>query len=183
MTGIPFTSINVDIDESRLTQSIMQKYDHEAFSNIASNIVMGLARAKAQSVISSYSDSVVIGSDTIVTVDSSVLGKPTSKEDALRMLRLLSGKDHYVYTGVSILGKEKEETFYTVTCVSFYPWSQMDEELAFRYIATGLPMDKAGAYGIQDLGALFIREIKGDYYTVMGFPVSEVYRRLEKFGF
>ena len=180
--GIPFSAVNANVDEAELTQHIIQKYNNESFSSVAANIVMGLAKAKAQSVLRSNPDSVVIGSDTIVTVDTSILGKPTSTEDALRMLRLLSGKDHYVYTGVSILTEGREETFYTVTCVSFYPWSRKEEELALKYIETGLPMDKAGAYGIQDMGALFISEIKGDYYTVMGLPVAEVYRRLMNFG-
>ena len=183
LIGVPFITENADVNESDLTERISVKCKNEPFSKLASNIVMGLARAKAQSIFVNCSNSVVIGSDTIVTVDSTVLGKPKSSDDALRMLRLLSGKDHYVYTGVSIQAEEKEDTFFTVTRVSFYPWTKKEEELAARYIATGLPLDKAGAYGIQDMGALLIREIEGDYYTVMGLPVAEVYRHLGNFGF
>lgn len=183
LIGVPFIAENTDVDESVLTDRISEKFKNEPFSIIASNIVMGLARAKAQSISRNCSNSVVIGSDTIVTVDSTVLGKPKSNDDALRILRLLSGKDHYVYTGVSIQAEGKEDTFFTVTRVSFYPWTEKEEKLAARYVATGLPLDKAGAYGIQDMGALFIREIDGDYYTVMGLPIAEVYRHLGEFGF
>lgn len=181
LLGIPFTARAADIDEDALTQVLRDRFKGEPFSIMAAMIVMNLAREKAKKLLLSNPDAVVIGSDTIVTIDTAILGKPSSPEAALDMLRLLSGRDHHVYTGVSIVSRQKEETFFTVTRVGFYPWSPMEEELARSYILEGSPLDKAGAYGIQDKGALFIRGIKGNYYTVVGFPVSEVYRRLQGF--
>ena len=182
LTGIPFTAETADVDEEALTYILKNKYDNEPFSVMAAMIVMNLARAKAQKILDTHLDAVVIGSDTIITIDSSILGKPSSSDDAMGMLRSLSGREHHVFTGVSIVSGGKSETFFSVTRVGFYPWSQKEELLARRYIDTGSPMDKAGAYGIQDMGALFIRGIKGDYYTVMGLPVSAVYNRLQNFG-
>jgi len=182
LIGIPFTAKAADVDEESLTNTLRKKFRNEPFSIMAAMIVMNLARAKAQKILAAHPDAVVIGSDTIVTIDSSILGKPTSPDDALRMLRSLAGRDHHVFTGVSIVSRDKVDTFFTVTRVGFYPWNQREEDLARRYIDTGLPMDKAGAYGIQDMGALFIRGIKGDYYTVMGLPVSAVYNKLMDFG-
>ena len=181
LIGIPFTAEAADIDENSITEELKLRFNCEPFSIMAALIVMNLAKAKAQKLLNFNPDAIVIGSDTIVTIDESILGKPSSPDDAFTMLKSLAGHDHHVYTGVSLISNEREETFFTVTRVGFFPWSSKEEELARRYIATGSPLDKAGAYGIQDMGALFIRGIKGDYYTVMGLPVSEVYRRLQKF--
>lgn len=182
LTGIPFTAQAADIDEDEVTSSLKDQFREEPFSVMAAMIVMNLARAKAHKLLDANPDAVVIGSDTIVTIDTSILGKPSSPEDAFNMLQRLSGRDHHVFTGVSIISRGKEETFFTVTRVGFSPWSESEEQLARRYVAEGSPLDKAGAYGIQDMGALFIRGIKGDFYTVMGLPVSEVYHRLRNFG-
>lgn len=182
LSGIPFTSSAADVDESALTEIITGRFNEEPFSIRAVCTVMGLAAAKARKVLSENPDAVVIGADTIVTIDESILGKPHTPENAMAMLRRLSGRDHHVFTGVSIVSAEREDTFFSCTRVGFHPWSPCEEELAARYISGGSPLDKAGAYGIQDMGALFIRGIKGDYYTVMGLPVAEVYRRLQDFG-
>lgn len=182
LTGIPFTAKAADIDEDAETCELKDQLSEEPFSIMAAMIVMNLARAKARKLLDTNPDAVVIGSDTIVTIDASILGKPSSAEDAYEMLRRLSGREHHVFTGVSIISRSKEETFFTVTRVGFFPWNTSEEDLARRYISEGSPLDKAGAYGIQDMGALFIRGIKGDYYTVMGLPVSEVYHRLKNFG-
>ena len=182
LVGIPFEAKAADIDEDAATCAVKEQYSEEPFSIMAAMIVMHLAHAKARKLLDTNPDAVVIGSDTIVTIDASILGKPSSPEDAFEMLRRLSGRQHHVFTGVSILSRGKEEIFFTVTRVGFFPWSVSEIDLARRYIADGSPLDKAGAYGIQDMGALFIREIKGDYYTVMGLPVSEVYHRLKDFG-
>lgn len=181
LLDIPFTAQAADIDEDALTQILRDRFKGEPFSIMAAMIVMNLAREKAKKLLFSNPDAVVIGSDTIVTIDTAILGKPSSPEAAFAMLRRLSGRDHHVYTGVTIMSRQKEETFFTVTRVGFYPWSPVEEDLARRYISEGSPLDKAGAYGIQDTGALFIRGIKGNYYTVVGFPVSEIYRRLQGF--
>lgn len=182
LVGIPFEAKAADIDEEAEACAVKEQCSKEPFSIIAAMIVMHLARAKARKLLDTNPDDVVIGSDTIVTIDASILGKPTSPDDAFEMLQRLSGREHHVFTGVSIISRSKEVTFFTVTRVGFYPWSIGEIELARRYIAEGSPLDKAGAYGIQDMGALFIRGIKGDFYTVMGLPVSEVYHRLKDFG-
>lgn len=182
LVGIPFAAKAADIDEDALTCALKDQFSEEPFSIMAAMIVMNLARAKARKLLDTNPDAVVIGSDTIVTIDASILGKPSSPDDAFEMLRRLSGREHHVFTGVSIMSRGKEENFFTVTRVGFFPWSTSEIDLARRYIAEGSPLDKAGAYGIQDMGALFIRGIKGDCYTVMGLPVSEVYHRLKDFG-
>lgn len=122
---------------------------------------------------------VVLGADTLVVLDGQPMGKPKDENDAFSMLRSLSGREHSVYTGVAILDGEDEETFYSKTDVYFYDLS--DEEIQ-KYIATGEPMDKAGAYGIQGIGRLLVRKIDGDYFTVVGLPVAEVYRALRRHG-
>jgi len=182
LAGIPFTAKAADIDEDAATGAVKEQYSKEPFSIMAAMIVMNLAHAKARKLLDTNPDAVVIGSDTIVTIDDSILGKPSSADDAFAMLKRLSGREHHVFTGVSIISRGREVTFFTVTRVGFFPWSTSEVDLARRYIAEGSPLDKAGAYGIQDMGALFIRGIKGDYYTVMGLPVSEVYHRLKDFG-
>lgn len=182
LVGIPFAAKAADIDEDAVTCVLKDQFSKEPFSIMAAMIVMNLARAKARKLLDTNPDAVVIGSDTIVTIDESILGKPSSPDDAFEMLRRLSGREHHVFTGVSIISRCKEETFFTVTRVGFFPWSTSEIDLARRYISEGSPLDKAGAYGIQDMGALFIRGIKGDHYTVMGLPVSEVYHRLKNFG-
>lgn len=134
-----------------------------------------LALGKARDVFSSHPEDTVLGSDTIVAYGDTVLGKPKSEEDAFGMLRLLSGKTHYVHTGVAILSPSGEESFVSSTEVEFYELT--DDEIR-AYIATGEPMDKAGAYAIQGKGFRFVKAIRGDYYTVMGLPLAETVRRL-----
>ena len=111
----------------------------------------------------------VIGADTVVAVDGKILGKPASKQDAFDMLRMLSGRVHSVFTGVTILRGEEETTFFCETKVEFL---ELSDEQIWDYIATGDPMDKAGEYGIQNGGALFVKKIDGDYSNVVGLPVS-----------
>ena len=121
---------------------------------------------------------VVIGSDTVVICEGEILGKPKDPEDARRMLRMLSGKKHQVCTGVCILSRELERSFSSVTHVEFYPLSEAEID---AYIATGEPSDKAGAYGIQGAGALLVKALEGDYYTVVGFPIARIARELRAF--
>lgn len=129
-------------------------------------------------------DIMVIGADTIVAYNDQILGKPKDEEDAHRMLSMLSGNTHSVYTGVSIIllgasGKAGELNFYEKTDVMM---RQMEAEEIRRYIATGEPMDKAGAYGIQGKCAIFIDKINGDYNNVVGLPIAAIYRELKKLG-
>lgn len=138
-----------------------------------------LAKRKALSVWESNKDAVVFGCDTVVAVDGKILGKPADDEDAFNMLRMLSGKVHTVSTGVCICSAEKLTVFSNTTRVEFY---SLSDETIKSYIATGECRDKAGAYGIQGYGRVLVKEIKGDYFSVMGLPVSQASRVLAEFG-
>ena len=137
-----------------------------------------LAAYKAGSVAASRPDKVVIGSDTVVIIDGTVLGKPRDKDDAARMLRLLSGRKHTVVTGCCLICGTRWLSFSERTRVEFYALSDREIE---EYIATGEPFDKAGAYGIQGQGSLLVKGIEGDYFNVMGLPVARLKRELEAF--
>ena len=143
-------------------------------------LVKALALAKAREVAARCAEGdVIIGADTIVWVDGRPFGKPRDEADAARMLRRLSGDCHTVYTGVAVLRGGKE----SVECEESRVWFRelSDEEIA-RYIATGEPMDKAGAYGAQGRGALFVRSIEGDFFNVMGLPLCRLGQMLRKQG-
>ena len=120
-------------------------------------------------------DDIVIGCDTGVFIGDIMLGKPKDEEQAREMLKLLSGKTHRVITGVSIFYKGQNISFSEVTEVEFYNLTDTDID---EYIATGEPMDKAGAYGIQGKGALLVKRIKGDFYNVVGLPVGELKQKI-----
>lgn len=120
----------------------------------------------------------IIGSDTIVYFDGEVLGKPRDPEDAFQMLHRMAGNIHSVFTGVTVIDTAagRKETFYEETRVTFYDVS--DEEIR-DYIATGDPLDKAGSYGVQGLGAFLVKRIEGDYFTVVGLPLAHLIRVLK----
>ncbi len=143
-------------------------------------LTKALALGKAEDILAQYPEAVVVGSDTVVAVDGKVLGKPADTADAEKMLSLLSGRVHTVSTGVAICTKDIREVFCVSAKVEFYPLAQKD---IADYVATKEPMDKAGAYGIQGKGALLIKGIEGDFYTVMGLPIAELSRRLQKYEF
>lgn len=136
-----------------------------------------LAMIKARPLALRFPEALVIGSDTTVIVDDQVLGKPKDVEDAKQMLRSLSGRTHVVCTGVCLFYKGREMRFTESTEVEFYP---MTEEEIASYVATGDPMDKAGAYGIQSGAGIFIKGIRGDYDTVMGLPAARIYQEIKK---
>lgn len=136
-----------------------------------------LASRKCDEVFSRHEDALVIGADTLVAIDGQVLGKPTGADDARRMLCLLSGRTHMVYTGVALRSAEGHNVFCACTNVEFYPLSA---EFIEWYLGTGEPFDKAGAYGIQQKGALLVRRIDGDYFNVMGLPIAAVARRIHE---
>ena len=143
-----------------------------------------LARAKANAVfdvipLSERGDCVVIGSDTSVVCGDEILGKPADKDDARRMLRMLSGRSHEVISGVCVKTASKEEVFVEVTRVKFGDLDSYQEQLIERYINTDEPYDKAGAYGIQQGGALLVETVEGDYFSVVGLPVRKLSQVLE----
>ncbi len=160
--GIPFCVRVADIDETMDPQK--PPYDE----------VGRVSRLKALAIPRAPGD-VIIAADTIVVCEGRVLGKPRSAGEACEMLRLLSGRDHQVMTGCSVICDGKEETFTETTDLHFRPLTEA--EIA-RYVASGEPMDKAGSYGIQGGAALFCQRMVGDYYNVMGLPVCRLWQLL-----
>ena len=124
-------------------------------------------------------DALIIAADTIVALDGAVMGKPHSREEATEMLSRLSNNTHTVYTGFTLRRGEQVLTDHEATEVTF---RALSEEEISAYVATGEPMDKAGAYGIQGVGALLVSSIRGDYFNVMGFPLCRVGLALQEFG-
>lgn len=138
--------------------------------------VVFLAARKAMAVTRA-DDELVLGADTVVVLDDKILGKPKDKDDAFNMIKSLSGRVHSVFTGVCAIGNGVSMTFSEETRVEFYNLS--DEEIN-EYINTDEPYDKAGAYGIQGLASKFIRSIDGDYFNVVGLPMSAIYQKILK---
>ena len=136
-----------------------------------------LALRKASALAPDFPEDIIIGADTIVVLDGVIYGKPENPADAARMLRELSGREHLVYTGVAILGAGVRRVFSEETWVEFIPLSESNIE---AYVRSGDPLDKAGAYGIQGGGALFVRGIRGDFYNVMGLPLCRLAYELRK---
>lgn len=167
MLKIPFEIIVSDIDE------------HIDYENDLVKEIEKLSFQKAEAVFKDHSDALIIGADTIVKIGNDVLGKPKSLLEAKKMLEELSDNTHEVVTGVTIMYQDEVETFSSVAEVTFYPLSEKEID---DYIATNEPMDKAGSYAIQGDAAKFIRSINGDYYTIVGLPVAELYHRLKKYS-
>lgn len=146
-------------------------------------VVKELSFQKAEAVAKEMTgDAIVIGSDTIVWSNGEILGKPHDKEDAKRMIRGIQGSIHSVFTGVTVISKEDGQyTTDTIACetkVSVYPMSEQEID---NYIATGEPMDKAGAYGIQGYFGAYIEGIEGDYHSVVGLPIGALWQILKKY--
>lgn len=160
---IPFTVRVADIDETM-----------DPTKDPAAEVAR-VSKAKALAV-SRKKDDVVIAADTIVVLEDRVLGKPKDKAQAEEMLTALSGRDHQVMTGVTVLRGDTVLTHTEITDIHFRPLSQAEIR---RYVATGEPMDKAGAYGIQGGAALFAEKMQGDYYNVMGLPVCRLFQMLQ----
>ena len=134
--------------------------------------VKTLAEGKAKSVaLNCTNDSIIIGADTIVVIDDNILGKPKDKDDAFRMLKLLSNNVHRVYSGVTVINNEKQVMKSECLYTEVY-FSELSDEEIWRYIDTGECLDKAGAYGIQGYGGVFVEKINGCYYNVVGMPLN-----------
>ncbi|OLS41775.1 nucleoside triphosphate pyrophosphatase [Bacillus sp. MRMR6] len=170
------------LENLQLTFTISSSEVDESFDPMLSpeDVVMELAERKAQAVFKDNPESFVLGSDTIVVANGQVLGKPTNSEEATRMLTILSGQQHDVYTGVAILSANVSTKFFEKTEVEF--WELTDEEISY-YVQSGEPLDKAGSYGIQQLGSMLVKRIKGDYFAVVGLPVARTVRELRKAGY
>ena len=158
----------------------LSKKEEESSKKKPGDIVKELSYTKAKDVFDQGNqDAVVIGADTIVVYDEQVLGKPKDEEDAYKMIKMLQGKTHQVYTGVSVIWRQDNSiqvsSFYAVTDVELYG---MSEEEIRAYIATNEPYDKAGGYAIQGYFARYVKQIQGDYNNVVGLPVGELYQIL-----
>ena len=166
----PFDIILPDVDESILPPD-----------GSPETYCTALAELKANDISQHYPNEWVIGADTIVVLDNQIMGKPDDKADAEKMLKALSAKTHQVYTGVCLKNVEKNihHLFSEITIVTF---RELDEADINHYIESCPPYDKAGSYGIQDWSAVFVKEIKGCYDNVVGFPISRFYQELKKLG-
>ncbi len=162
--SIPFVIEIADIDEEMDPKKL-------PFDEVAR-----VSRLKAEAVPREMDD-IVIAADTIVVCDGAVLGKPKDEDDAFRMLRALSGKDHQVMTGLTVL---KGETAGVCTEVADVHFRELTDREILAYIRTGEPMDKAGSYGIQGKAAMFVEGIRGDYFNVMGLPVCRLHQMLKE---
>ncbi len=163
-----FTCVASDVDENAVSAAD------------ARELCLTLARLKCRDIARRRKSDAVIGCDTVVSSGGRVLGKPRSRDEAREMLTLLSGSAHSVFTGVCLaVPPSGEEGFVCETEVEFFDVSPAEIE---SYIATDEPYDKAGGYGIQGGAARFVKEIRGDYFNVMGLPVSRLYRLLQKSG-
>lgn len=142
-------------------------------------LVEHLAVMKARDVAARHPGALVIGADTIVVVNGAVLGKPRDRADAIAMVERLAGRDHEVFTGVVVIGQGMEQVAHERTLVRFRSLTRTQVE---RYVDSGEPMDKAGSYAIQGRAAAFIESIQGDYFNVVGLPLSRTVQLLSHFG-
>ena len=166
LTGLPFTVDAPDVDE---TCTLAPR-----------EAVMELSRRKALAAAALHPGCVILAADTLVSVDDAALGKPRNAEDAFRMLRSLSGRWHQVYTGVTVIAADG-----TLRCeadATDVHFEEMSDEAIRRYIATGEPMDKAGAYAVQGIAGLWIDQLRGSHTNVIGLPMALVRRLLEGCG-
>ncbi len=141
-------------------------------------IVIELAKQKAQAVAENHPDDTIIAADTIVVFNGEILGKPKDEEDAYRMLKMLSSETHQVYTGVALQQNNIKHSFCSKTEVTMKKLSDLEIK---EYIQTQEPMDKAGAYGIQGLGGALVESYQGDFFTIVGLPLKDVLNALNEF--
>lgn len=165
--GLTFETVPADLDERYLSGETPPQHAER------------LSREKAQKIAVDRRDALVVGSDTIVVIDGEVLGKPRDRDHAIEMLTRLSGREHEVCTGVAVAHAGKVESALERVRVRF---RTLDARACEAYVATGEPMDKAGAYGIQGFGSALVEGIEGDYFAVMGLPVVCMLELIERFG-
>lgn len=166
--GLNFTSV-----ESKVTE--LEEKDHNPINLIKYNSLN-----KSRTVAFNYSNGIVIGADTIVVLDKQIINKPKDSKDAVKILKNLSNRKHFVYTGINIIDTKTGNEIFDYEKTIVYFRKLHDDEINF-YVKNHKPLDKAGAYGIQDdFGCLFIEKITGDYYNIMGLPLAKLYGNLLK---
>jgi septum formation protein len=197
--GLEFTVMPSEVEEdpkSTLPQDVVIELSKEKARDVwmkitegdtgvmysgAGDGTAGYGKSEEDSQINSRDDCLVISADTVVAVEGEILGKPKDGEDAVRMLGLLSGKEHQVYTGVTMIwvdreGKQEEYSFYVCTGVVMY---RMNRAEIMEYVCSGEPMDKAGAYAVQGRAAAYIKSIRGEYSNVVGLPVGRLFQEMK----
>ncbi|KAF1085632.1 Septum formation protein Maf [Sporotomaculum syntrophicum] len=167
--GLPYTIVTVDVDESLLP----------GLSPIEQ--VVALSQRKARAAATIYSEGIVIAADTVVVLDGQVLGKPANEAEALTMLERLQGNVHEVLTGITLLELAGDRVFSDFECTEVQMRDVSRDEL-MRYITTKEPFDKAGAYGVQGLAAVFVAGIRGCYFNVVGLPLFKLTQMLKEFN-
>ncbi|KAL9653122.1 hypothetical protein ABK040_006340 [Willaertia magna] len=174
LEGTDFSIIPSTFDEKSLNKSLFSTPNAFVQENSMQKAKDIYTKHKEQ-----YNKLIVIGSDSIVVHKDKILEKPISEQEAKEMLKMLSGNTHKVISGVSIFIKDNfEEKLFTFDCETFVTFDTLSEKEIISYIETGEPMDKAGSYGIQDLGAQFVTKIEGDFFNVMGLPFQKLYKHL-----
>lgn len=168
--NLKFTTVPSKIDENNFKDSNPVE------------LVKTLAVEKAKSVSELVEDALIIAADTVVVYNDQVLGKPEDQADAEKMLKKLSAKQHQVITGIAVLNSQSKESYvdHNITDVKM---TNISEQEISDYVETGEPLDKAGSYAIQGLGGLFVEEIRGSYYSVMGLPIHQLAKILDKFDY
>ena len=164
------------LDFTVITSNVVEQPPHGATPDA---YVKALALQKAQAVACAHPKDCVIGADTIVYLDAAILGKPHTSENAKRYLTRMQGRTHTVYTGVAVITNGRPDVRCCTTDVTFAPMSEREID---AYVATGEPLDKAGAYGVQGPGGVFVERIDGNYFNVIGMPLPLLYRMLRDAG-
>lgn len=182
--GFSFTVRSSNVEEnpiSVLPQDIVIELSKKKAEDVWGKITENNRTDRRDDINVGKNDSLVISADTVVSIEGEILGKPKDEADAVRMLSLLSGKEHQVYTGVTLVwtneeGKKEEYSFYVCTGVLMYRMSRAE---ILQYVETGEPMDKAGAYGVQGKAAAYIKAVRGEYSNVVGLPVGRLYQEMK----
>lgn len=169
---ISHLGIDFDVEIPNIDESPVQ-------GETPSELVLRLSRLKADFISQKHSDSVVVAADTVVCFNGMILGKPSSREDAFNMIKMLQGQTHTVYTGVTVQKGNLKRSKVVSTEVTF---DSMDDEFIRNYVSSGECDDKAGAYAIQGMASMFISQVKGSVSSVVGLPINEVVKYLREFG-
>lgn len=164
------------LDFSIITSHVIERSPEHAMPQ---DYVCELARQKAQAVFDTHPDDIVVGADTVVYLDGDILGKPHTPENAKRFLTRMQGRMHTVYTGLAVLSPKRVDIRHCCTDVTF---ASMTAHEIDWYVSTGEPLDKAGAYGVQGPGGIFVEKIDGNYFNVIGMPLPLLYRMLTDAG-
>lgn len=175
MIANEFLVMTAHVDEETLMNNFPWD-DKKSFHEQVKGVVVRLSGEKARQVATNRSHAMVIGADTVVVLGDRLLGKPADREEAFQMIRSLAGQTHVVMTGVTVCFNENVRSFVSETNVRFIPWDRQMEEEVMLYVEQGLPLDKAGAYGIQEAAGLWVDWMEGDYFNVVGLPVAKLNR-------